>query len=87
MRIEKTTRNMFSRHTVDINQVAKMSGIREHATVLAQMILGLCPESREKSHAMERLEECVMWANKSIALLGEEIDDVEDACSSRGSAS
>lgn len=30
------------------------------------------PESREKSLALTKLEECVMWANASIARSGDE---------------
>ena len=41
--------------------------IREKAKELAYLIDGLCPDSREKSLAMTKLEECAMWANASIA--------------------
>ena len=34
---------------------------------LAYLIDGICPNSREKSLAMTKLEESVMWANASIA--------------------
>ena len=30
-------------------------------------IQGECPESREKSLAFTKLEECIMWANAAIA--------------------
>ena len=33
----------------------------------AYLLNDLCPDSREKSLAMTKLEECVMWANASIA--------------------
>ena len=48
------------------DQVARMeilrAKLREASTVLATM----CPEGRERSLAMTKLEECSMWANKAI---------------------
>lgn len=41
--------------------------IRDRAKALAYDVLGACPESRERSLALTKLEECVMWANASIA--------------------
>ena len=41
--------------------------IREKAKELAYLIDSTCPDSREKSLAMTKLEECVMWANAGIA--------------------
>lgn len=32
----------------------------------AKTIQGKCPESREKSLAFTKLEECIMWANAAI---------------------
>lgn len=39
---------------------------------MARTIAGRCPDSREKSLAMTKLEECSMWANASIARNGGE---------------
>ncbi len=51
------TSDMVDRHRV----------IMSDAKSLAVTIEGMCPDSREKSLAMTRLEEAVMWANASIA--------------------
>ena len=40
--------------------------IRHHATLLEDVI-NLIEPCRERSLAMTKLEECVMWANKGIA--------------------
>ena len=41
--------------------------IRGEAKKLAELLNTCCPESREKSLALTKLEECVMWANAAIA--------------------
>lgn len=46
--------------------------IRSIASDLLRSIEGKCPPSRERSLAVTKLEECVMWAVKSIALGGED---------------
>lgn len=40
--------------------------IKMKAKELAHLIDDVCPEGREKSLAMTKLEECTMWANASI---------------------
>ncbi len=51
-------------------EVGKYITIREYALSYAELIDESCPDSREKSLAMTRLEEVVMWANASIARRG-----------------
>jgi hypothetical protein len=46
---------------------AKHEAIRENAKKLAYLIDEQVPNSREKSLAMTKLEEAVMWANAGIA--------------------
>ena len=48
-------------------QLDKYSKIRDKAKELAYLIDELVPDSREKSLAMTKLEECSMWANAGIA--------------------
>lgn len=48
-------------------QPQKYEMIRRQAFELATLINDCCPDGREKSLAMTYLEECVMWANASIA--------------------
>ena len=57
----------FTYHAPKPGQPEMYTGIREKAKELAYLIDGLCPDSREKSLAMTKLEECAMWANASIA--------------------
>lgn len=59
--------NNFKYHPPKANQPMKYQGLRDTAKELAKMIDLLCPASREKSLAMTKLEESVMWANASIA--------------------
>ena len=57
----------FTYHAPKGDQPARYELIRDKARELAELMNGSCPESREKSLAMTRLEEAVMWANASIA--------------------
>ena len=59
--------NNFSYHAPKGNQQQRYELIRAMAKELAYVIEQQCPESREKSLANTKLEECVMWANASIA--------------------
>lgn len=59
--------NNFKYHTPKEGQPAKYEAIREKAKELAYLIDAKCPNSREKSLAMTKLEEAVMWANAAIA--------------------
>jgi len=59
--------NAFVYHPPKDGQAAKYADIRKMAKELAYMIDELVPDSREKSLAMTKLEECVMWANAGIA--------------------
>ena len=58
----------FKYHSVDDDQIRTMATIREVTTGLAVIINERCPSGREKSLALTKLEECAMWANKSIAM-------------------
>lgn len=57
----------FSYHTPKDDQAERYERIRYKAKMLAAYINENCPDSREKSLAMTKLEEAVMWANASIA--------------------
>ncbi|MDY7224654.1 Acb2/Tad1 domain-containing protein [Halalkalibacterium halodurans] len=59
--------NNFTYHPPKEGQPEKYTAIREKAKELALLIDQECPNSREKSLAITRLEEVVMWANASIA--------------------
>lgn len=59
--------NNFTYHAPKGDQQMRYQSIREIAKGLAMFIDDHCPDSREKSLAMTKLEECVMWANAAIA--------------------
>lgn len=59
--------NNFMYHSPKEGQPEKYTDIRVKAKELAYLIDEKCPNSREKSLAITKLEEAVMWANASIA--------------------
>jgi len=60
-------KNNFTYHPPKENQINKYQALREYGLNLAELINLLCPDSREKSLAITKLEETIMWANASIA--------------------
>lgn len=59
--------NNFMYHSPKEGQTEKYEVLREKAKELAYLIEEACPNSREKSLAITKLEECSMWANASVA--------------------
>ncbi len=59
--------NNFTYHTPKEGQTEMYERIRSKAKEFAYLIDEVCPDSREKSLAMTKLEEASMWANASIA--------------------
>ena len=62
--------NNFRYHAPTPEQVDYYMDIRNRAKDLAYLIKNICPDSRERSLALTKLEETVMWANASIARSG-----------------
>jgi hypothetical protein len=69
IKIELDTKieNNFTYHSPKEGQASKYDIVRNVAKGMAYIIKELCPDSREKSLAVTKLEESVMWANASIA--------------------
>ncbi|GAK05644.1 hypothetical protein JCM19037_4158 [Geomicrobium sp. JCM 19037] len=65
--MNKQIENNFTHHSPTQEQISRYQKIRNEALILAMLIDGKCPNSREKSLAMTKLEETVMWANAAIA--------------------
>lgn len=65
--MNKQLENNFKYHSPKEGQPEKYTAIREKAKELAYLIDELCPDSREKSLAITKIEEASMWANASIA--------------------
>ena len=60
--------NRFTYHPPkDDSQVERYRKMRGRCKSLAIYINQACPDSREKSIAITKLEEVMMWANASIA--------------------
>ena len=59
--------NRFTYHVPKEGQPEKYTNIRKIGLNLAQLIDGTVPDSREKSLAITKVEEAVMWANAGIA--------------------
>lgn len=57
----------FTYHAPKGDQQGRYGLVRDKAKEFALLIDKLCPDSREKSIAITKLEEVVMWANASIA--------------------
>lgn len=62
-------REKYENHELDDNSKMWSDAVRSEASYLDSLLEEL-PSSREKSLAVTKLEECVMWANKCIALHG-----------------
>ena len=62
----------FAYHELDDDGREVCASVRSKARSLAHYINKTVPDSREKSLAMTKLEECVMWANAGIARNGVE---------------
>lgn len=67
--------NIFTYHKPFGDQPSRYETIRESARAMANIINLSCPESREKSLAITNLQQCVMWANASIAINEKENTD------------
>ena len=57
----------FTYHAPKGDQPKRYQEIRATAAAFAMYLVEVCPDSRELSLALTKLEEAVMWANASIA--------------------
>jgi len=64
---EAELRKRFTYHPPKDGQPEKYQKLRDHIHLSAVMVCQLCPDSRERSLALTKLEEAVMWANAAIA--------------------
>lgn len=65
--MEYDVNNIFTYHKPFGDQQSRYTWIRGSAKQTAEMFLVCCPDSAEKTIALRKLEEAVMWANASIA--------------------
>lgn len=64
---ETELRNRFTYHPPEPSQIAVYQSVRNAGLELARHIDESAPDSREKSLAITKIEEAVMWANAAIA--------------------
>lgn len=58
---------VFTYHAPKDGQVEIYTHIRDYAKRYSTFICDSIPDSRERSVALTKLEECVMWANAAVA--------------------
>lgn len=63
--------NSFTYHTPTKLQVDLYQALRSKGLELAELIFDLCPSSTATDTAIQRVEEAIMMANKSIACCGD----------------
>ena len=71
---ELNVNDVFEYQPPKPGQKARYNGLKFPVRELAHSILENCPDGRERSLALTKLQECRMWANASIAL-----EDVEES--------
>lgn len=57
----------FTYHPPKDGQPLKYEALRGSGLFMAKGIIALAPDSRERSIALTKVEEAVMWANAAIA--------------------
>lgn len=60
----------FTYHDPDKGRAERHAFVRAKAKELAELVCDACPDGRERSLALTKIEEAVMWANASIAREG-----------------
>lgn len=63
----KEIETRFTYHAPKEGQPTKYEEIRARAKIMALALTSLCPDSRELSLSLTKLEEVVFWANAAIA--------------------
>lgn len=58
---------LFTYHAPKGDQGERYEHIRLAAKLFAETIVDLSPPSREQTHAINKIQEAVMWANAGIA--------------------
>lgn len=64
---EAIEHSLTNQAPADHEVVARFEALRVNAKAFGHDIIDLCPESRERSLALTKLEEAVMWAVKAVA--------------------
>jgi hypothetical protein len=78
---EERINNIYSYHPPKNGQQDIYTALQTGGAKLHLLIESMCPPSRERSLALTKLEEVIMWAKKSVAVnktVWEEINGKED---------
>ena len=67
---EQQLHEVFTFQTTSEAQIVQMNNIRREALALAERIQMECPPDYQRSVAIQRVREAVMWANAAICLEG-----------------
>jgi len=59
--------NRFTYHSPKGNQSLRYESIRMSGWTMARAVVEMSPDSRERSLALTKIDEAVMWANAAIA--------------------
>lgn len=59
--------NRFTYHPPSEERAVKHIQIREHGKALVELLNEVVPDGREKSLAITKIEEAIMWANAGLA--------------------
>lgn len=66
-KVKMMLENNFKYHSPKEGQPEKYEELRNKAKEFACLCVAFCPESRERSLALTKIEEAVMWVNAGIA--------------------
>lgn len=64
--------NRFDYHAPESSAIAGHETLRSHSKDFVSTINTVCPDSREKSLAITKLEEVLFWANAAVARMHED---------------
>jgi hypothetical protein len=65
--MSNSSEDVFKYTPATASQHTKYEAIRAIAADMHRVIIAEAPDSREKSLAITKLEEAVMWANKAVS--------------------
>ena len=69
-------RNMVN-HTPDAETQKQMEAVRADVRITTATVLDLIPDSRERSLALTKLEEALMWSMAALARRGYDFKDLD----------
>jgi len=65
--IMKDLENRFTHHQPNQSKAMKHAIVRDRCKKLAEALVDVCPDTRERSIALGKIEEAMFWGNAAIA--------------------